>query len=67
MKIFDLRVIYITFLDLTCDIEIPWLGTKCLFDFMTFSYSVLYLDENKKLILAILDNQNLVELAECVQ
>jgi hypothetical protein len=26
-----------------------------------------YLDENKKLILAILDNQNLGKLAECAQ
>lgn len=28
---------------------------------------VQYLDENKKLILAILDNQNLGKLAECAQ
>lgn len=30
-------------------------------------YSMQYLDENKKLILAILDNQNLGKLAECAQ
>lgn len=30
-------------------------------------HMVQYLDENKKLILAILDNQNLGKLAECAQ
>ncbi|GAU30128.1 hypothetical protein TSUD_360210 [Trifolium subterraneum] len=31
------------------------------------AFSTQYLDENKKLILAILDNQNLGKLAECAQ
>ncbi|KAA3462316.1 GRF1-interacting factor 3-like [Gossypium australe] len=35
--------------------------------FVRFRYLLCYLDENKKLILAILDNQNLGKLAECAQ
>ncbi|KAE8681569.1 GRF1-interacting factor 2 [Hibiscus syriacus] len=44
---------------------------KCLnenyFGRVWLTYNLSYLDENKKLILAILDNQNLGKLAECAQ
>ncbi|KAK9082756.1 hypothetical protein Scep_029227 [Stephania cephalantha] len=43
-------------------------GGKSSLTFICFiAWYVQYLDENKKLILAILDNQNLGKLAECAQ
>ncbi len=45
---------------------IAWSSTSLTSD--TYSISLLqYLDENKQLILAILENQNLGKLAECAQ
>ncbi|MED6113132.1 hypothetical protein PIB30_068051, partial [Stylosanthes scabra] len=57
-----------------CIAALPQICLRCLYRQCAFIIAVLssspspfnqYLDDNKKLILAILDNQNLGKLAEC--
>ncbi|PQQ21730.1 GRF1-interacting factor 3 isoform X1 [Prunus yedoensis var. nudiflora] len=49
------------------EVDFLWYGQKDLPDRISIMPVAKYLDENKKLILAILDNQNLGKLAECAQ
>jgi hypothetical protein len=62
----DVNLLFHDYTSLTLEF-MPLFSSLLLFPWTKLIFPLQYLDENKQLILAILENQNLGKLAECAQ